>query len=76
MAKTAPEAFTRFLSRLTPNSSERDKSTTHRAGIEAKLEANFGLYQMFESGSFRHGTGVSGRSDVDYLVSLKSARPA
>ncbi|MCW2539793.1 MAG: hypothetical protein JWN95_1518 [Frankiales bacterium] len=30
---------------------------------------------MFESGSFRHGTGVSGKSDVDYFVSLKSAKP-
>lgn len=30
---------------------------------------------MFESGSFKHGTGVSQHSDVDYFVSLKTSRP-
>lgn len=30
---------------------------------------------MFESGSFKHGTGITGKSDVDYFVSLKSSKP-
>jgi Second Messenger Oligonucleotide or Dinucleotide Synthetase domain len=30
---------------------------------------------MFQSGSFSHGTGVKGNSDVDYFASLKSSRP-
>lgn len=75
MAKTAIEGFDTFLRWLTPTESERAKASTHRAGIEAKLEAKFGLYRMFESGSFRYGTGVSGRSDVDLFASLKSTKP-
>lgn len=75
MARTAAEGFDTFLRWITPSAAERAKATTHRAGIEAKLEAKFGLYRMFESGSFRHGTGVSGQSDVDLFASLKSAKP-
>jgi tRNA nucleotidyltransferase (CCA-adding enzyme) len=75
VAKTAAEGFETFLHRITPTASERAKAATHRAGIEAKLDAKFGLYRMFESGSFRHGTGVSSYSDVDLFASLKSAKP-
>jgi Second Messenger Oligonucleotide or Dinucleotide Synthetase domain len=75
MAKTAAEGFSTFLSRLTPSKTERDKASKHRASIEIKLNAKFGLHRMFESGSFRHGTGVSGESDVDLFASLKSSRP-
>ncbi len=75
MAKTAAEGFDTFLRWITPSDVERAKAATHRAGIEAKLEAKFGLYRMFESGSFRHGTGVSGHSDVDLFASLKSSKP-
>jgi len=30
---------------------------------------------MYESGSWKHGTGVAGFSDVDYFISLKSSKP-
>lgn len=76
MAKTAAEGFDMFLRRITPSEAERAKAATHRAGIGAKLNAKFGLYRMFESGSFRHGTGVSGHSDVDLFASLESPKPA
>jgi hypothetical protein len=75
MARTVTEGFTTFLSRITPSEAERAKATTHRAQIEAKLDSKFGLYRMFESGSFRHGTGVSGRSDLDLFASLKATKP-
>jgi hypothetical protein len=75
MAKTAAAGFDEFLSRVTPSDSERVKASKHRSEIEPKLEAKFGLYRMFESGSFRHGTGVSAYSDVDLFASLKSAKP-
>lgn len=75
MAKTAAEGFNTFLGWITPSDIERSKASTHRGEIEAKLEAKFGLYRMFESGSFRHGTGVSGNSDVDLFASLKSIKP-
>lgn len=74
MAKTATEGFTQFISRITPSDAERAATSTHRAAILAKLNANYTLYQMFESGSFSHGTGVSGHSDVDYFVSLNQTR--
>ena len=75
MASTAKAGFDQFLGRLTPTQAARDKASTHRAEIETKLDAKLGVFQMFESGSFRHGTGVSGKSDVDYFVSLKGVQP-
>jgi hypothetical protein len=75
MATTGHEGFRLFLEKITPSESERTNAASHRASIEAKLEEEFGLYRMFETGSFRHGTGVSVWSDVDYFVSLKSMQP-
>lgn len=75
MAKTANEGFDIYISRLIPSDSNRSKATSHKASVQTKLDAHFGVYRMFQSGSFTHGTGVSGFSDVDYFVSLKSGRP-
>ena len=75
MGKTAAEGFDQFISRLTPTDAERAATSSHRAAILAKLQANYTLHRMFESGSFSHGTGVHGHSDVDYFVSLNQARP-
>lgn len=75
MAKTVPEAFNAYLTRLTPSATERSKASSHRSSIESKLEDKFGLYRMYESGSWKHGTGISGKSDVDYFISLKSSKP-
>lgn len=76
MATSPNDGFSTFLRRLTPSDTERSKASIHRAGIEAKLESRFGLHRMFESGSFSHGTGVSGRSDTDLFASLKSTKPS
>ncbi|ACU76137.1 conserved hypothetical protein [Catenulispora acidiphila DSM 44928] len=76
MASDATEGFNTCLRWLTPSDAERSKASTHRAGIEAKLSSKFGLYRMFESGSFSNGTGVSGRSDTDLFASLKSSKPS
>jgi hypothetical protein len=75
VAKDVNEAFGIFLQRITPTAAERAKASSHRASIQSKLESSFGLYRMFESGSWAHGTGVSGKSDVDYFISLKSSKP-
>ncbi|MDQ0212896.1 SMODS domain-containing nucleotidyltransferase [Arthrobacter bambusae] len=75
MAKTVDEAFSIFIDRLIPSATERSKAASHRQAIYDKLDNRFGLYRMFESGSFKHGTGISGKSDVDYFVSLKTTRP-
>lgn len=75
MPRTPEQAFRLFLDRLTPTQAERSKAASHRQAIYAKLDDRFGLHRMFESGSFRHGTGVAHYSDVDYFASLKSDRP-
>jgi len=75
MAKSVSEAFDVYLGWLTPTASDRSKASSHRVSIESKLEDTFGLYRMYESGSWKHGTGVRGYSDVDYFVSLKSSKP-
>lgn len=75
MASTAAEGFRLFIDSLIPTVTDRDKAATHRSSIEAKLEATYGIYRMFQSGSFSNGTGVKGLSDVDYFVSLKSDQP-
>lgn len=75
MAKTANDAFTQFNLKLIPSKLEREKASSHRQTIYDKLDSEFGLYRMFQSGSFKHGTGISGYSDVDYFVSLKPDQP-
>lgn len=72
MARTIGEAFALYLGWITPSATERSKASSHRASIEAKLESKFGLWRMYETGSWKHGTGVSGFSDVDYFISLKT----
>lgn len=72
MARSVSEAFNIYLGWITPSSADRSKASSHRASIEAKLESSFGLWRMYESGSWKHGTGVSGFSDVDYFISLKT----
>jgi hypothetical protein len=76
MASTVDQGFAVLLQWITPSAAERAKAASHRASISAKLEDKFGIYRMFESGSFKHGTGVSGHSDVDYFVSLESSKPS
>lgn len=75
MAPSAADGFNTFLGWVTPSAADRENAATHRASIQSKLNDTYGLYRMFQSGSFSHGTGVKGYSDVDYFASLKSAQP-
>ncbi|WP_280297079.1 SMODS domain-containing nucleotidyltransferase [Nocardia abscessus] len=75
MSLTVAQGFDTFLRWLTPTDIERSKASSHRHAIEAKLDSKFGVFQMFESGSLGHGTGVSSHSDADFFVSLKSVKP-
>lgn len=59
----------------TPTSGEFDAARRHRAMIEARLDAELGLREMFETGSLKHGTGVWTYSDADFIASLKGVRP-
>jgi len=75
MSKSVNEAFDIYAKNLIPSKADRKKASSHRDSIETKLKSEFGLYRMYESGSWKHGTGVVGFSDVDYFISLKTAKP-
>lgn len=63
------------LSWYTPPSVYFDAARAHRGAIETRLDLHYGVKEMFETGSLRHGTGVRFYSDADYLVCLKGDRP-
>jgi hypothetical protein len=75
MALTVNQGFEEFLGRLTPTPTEISVGASHRASVSAALESNFKIYSFFESGSFSHGTGVRGFSDIDAFVSLGMRKP-
>jgi hypothetical protein len=64
-----------LLAKYTPPSSYFDAARSHRSAIETRLDNHFGVSEMFETGSLRHGTGVWFYSDADYIVRLKGERP-
>lgn len=76
MSETA-RTWLNSLTRLyTPTPTQFAAAKSHRTSIEARLDTFLGLYEMFEIGSLRHGTGVWQHSDADYMVSLKGVRPS
>lgn len=68
MATTTSEAFDQLHSWLTPTETETTAAASHRESIRLCLEANLGMTNFFRSGSFGHGTSLSGISDVDYMA--------
>lgn len=70
MPRTIDQGFADFFTKLTPSSAETTAAKSHRASIEACLQANFGLRRFVRIGSFGNGTSIFGFSDVDYLASL------
>lgn len=70
MPRTVDEGFRDFLTKLTPSGTETQSAKSHRASIEARLTAHFGLRRFVRIGSFGNGTSISGHSDVDYLASI------
>lgn len=73
--RTINEVFEEFLKRLTPTQAQRDAGASHRAAVKAALEANLDMRRFYETGSFSHGTGVRGHSDIDALVSIGNTKP-
>jgi hypothetical protein len=76
MPKTVQEGFNTFHGWLVPTDTQRSNGASHRASVKAALESRLDVFNFFETGSFSHGTGVRGRSDIDALVSLRSEKPA
>src|SRR5680860_832913 len=75
MTRTVNEAFEEFLARLTPSATDRQASARHRESVQSALEAKVTVRRFFETGSFSHGTGVRGYSDVDVFASLANEKP-
>ncbi|MFB7422566.1 nucleotidyltransferase [Streptomyces hydrogenans] len=75
MGKTVSQGFGELISKLTPTASQFSAATTHRREIERCLENRLGIYRLFETGSLKHGTGVRGCSDSDFMVSITGERP-
>ena len=68
-------AFDVLIERSVPTETERQAAARHRQSVESALEG-LGVFGLWESGSFHHGTGVRGHCDVDVIVSLKGDRPS
>lgn len=75
MAQTAAAWLQETTRSWVPSSTQFDGARGHRTAIEKKLDAELGIFRMFEIGSLRHGTGIYHHSDADYLVSLKGVQP-
>lgn len=75
MARSVNEGFEEFLKRLVPTQAQRDAGASHRATVKAALQARIDVRNFYETGSFSHGTGVRGYSDIDALVSINETRP-
>jgi hypothetical protein len=75
MTQTAASWLAELTNLYTPTPSQFDAARSHRVSIQARLDYDLGVREMFEIGSLRHGTGVWQYSDADFLVSLKGAQP-
>lgn len=76
MALTVNQGFEAYLQRLIPTRAQREAGSSHRSTVKTALESRLTVRNFYETGSFTHGTGVRGHSDIDALVSLGAARPA
>ena len=75
MTQTATSWLTELTNKYTPSPSQFDAARSHRASIQACLDYELGVREMFEIGSLKHGRGVWLYSDADFLVSLKGVQP-
>ncbi len=75
MGRSVPDGFDVFVGWLIPTEAQRTAGVSHRATVKGALEARLSVRNFFETGSFTHGTGVRGYSDIDALVSL-AEKPA
>lgn len=74
MAKTLEQGFDTLIGWLQPLDSEHNKARSHKDSVKSCMENNFDCIQLFETGSFGHGTGVRHYSDTDYFAVCPSAK--
>jgi len=75
MTRSIDDAFAELMRRLTPSANEKSAAWGLRKEVQHLLGKRFAIEAMFETGSLRHGTAVSGHCDADYFAILKSPQP-
>jgi hypothetical protein len=75
MPRTVSQGFEVFLNRLAPTATERDAAAMHRTSVYKALDDHLDVVAKWETGSFTHGTAISGHTDVDVLISLRGSKP-
>lgn len=76
MSATAISTLESLIRAMTPDEAARSAAAKHRKEIEEWLMYDLDIIRMRETGSWHHGTALSGFSDVDYFVSMRGARPS
>jgi Second Messenger Oligonucleotide or Dinucleotide Synthetase domain len=70
------EPLEAFIRSLVPPQRDRSEVAARKATLERALEQSpLDAGYLFESGSWTHGTGIAGKSDVDYMAWASSPRP-
>jgi hypothetical protein len=68
--------LSKYADSLAPAAYDKYKASMRRKAIETALaNSSLRVGSMFESGSWTHGTGISAKSDVDYMAVAAGARP-
>lgn len=63
-----------FAKTLVPPQYDRAETAKRKGEIESALgNCSLRVHHLFESGSWTHGTSISGESDVDYIAWAISA---
>lgn len=73
--KDASKYLEFILSLATPSADQRHSASRHRNDVETHLRRDLGVFRIFETGSWSHGTAVAPWSDVDYFASMPGTRP-
>jgi Second Messenger Oligonucleotide or Dinucleotide Synthetase domain len=68
VATTLNAGFAEFLDYIRATRAESVVAANHRASIQTKLQASFGMTSFFRTGYFGNGTNISGYSDIDYFA--------
>lgn len=76
MSVTAISELESLIRTMTPDAAARSAAAKHRKEIEEWLMYDLDIIHMRETGSWHHGTALSGFSDVDYFVSMRGSRPS
>lgn len=75
LSPTTAQYLASLTSLYTPPPTQFDGARRHKNSIRTRLDQYLGLFDFFETGSLRHGTGVRWYSDADYMAVLKGVQP-